>query len=459
MADPPTQEFCIKLSMAAIEGRPLSVTITRFQHLDHPLIGCSSGFLNLSGLQRNEVLGRNCRFLNLGLSMQSSTRERLHHTMHTGAPFLGVLNNRRCLGDGCWETFDNLLHMMVVFAGDRGYILAIQVDVTGLHLDVSEGSQDAVRLQMMFDSVFACGADSWINFQEGKFEEVPLYVYIRHAGDRSIEEIDIVERQGFQQDLWNQTQQQVPDDCLVLSPQFSPMALQDDMFNVNNDAGLQDALPGANPMDSRCFPDRALAMTPDWDFNPFEDARKNFTEYQGYGQAGPPPGQAQHPGNGKGVRSAVPHPPRMSLLSTDSEQVTQAMADGATAPTMKTQLRALDLEDPATILIVRGISKLGLSADDTLSDYFGSFGTVKAVHIPHTFKKCGCKNRKKNKKNVEAAQNANRETRAPGRCFIVMDTSEQRNHILTSAVEHLVHGVKVTLEPFVAKANEVCAQD
>merc|ERR1719408_1030396 len=77
MFAPPMQEFCIKLSMASIEGRPLSVSLARFDDYDNPLIGCSMGFLELSGLTRKGVLGKNCRFLNSGLKFP--LRERIQH--------------------------------------------------------------------------------------------------------------------------------------------------------------------------------------------------------------------------------------------------------------------------------------------------------------------------------------------------------------------------------------------
>merc|ERR1719199_17796 len=108
------------------------------------------------------------------------------------------------------------------------------------------------------------------------------------------------------------------------------------------------------------------------------------------------------------------------------------------APTMKTQLKALDATDPATVLVVRGVSKLGVNLSETLCDYFSSYGVVEAVHIPYTLKKCGYKGRKRSRqvKTVNRDEGVGLETRAPGRCFIVMSTAEARNDILASSAEH-----------------------
>jgi hypothetical protein len=471
MAVSPTQEFCIKLSMSTIEGRPLSVTLARFHESDNPLIGCSMGFLKLTGLQRNEVIGRNCRFLNLGVDMPSDTRERLHHTMRTGTPFLGVLNNRRYLGNGCWETFENMLHMVVVFAGTRSYILGIQVDVTGLNLDLADGSQDAARLQMMFDSVLAAQADSWIHFHEGDQHSAPLYLYIRHAGDASIDEVEVVEGEGPEYEQWAEMQQ-VPDQYLVLAPQFTPMSLPNEdkkwSFYFNEEAGPDKTSLSPRAPVSRRSPSRT--PTPERNWDPAEETRKTSNESRqttaestteqpgkwhmygsqdGYGSQIVPTSIKEL----QGVSSTDLNLPHNSTLAATLEQASAELCvDSMGTPTMKTQLQALDLEDPMTVLIARGVSKLGINAGDALRDYFSSYGVVKAVHIPYTFKK---RKRSHHAEGAGGGGGGGRETRAPGRCFIVMSTSQERNEILENAGhEHLVQNVKVTLEPFAAKLNE-----
>jgi len=476
----------------------MGVTLARFHEFNNPIIGCSEGFLKMTGRSRSDTIGRNCRFLNQGLEMPNSTRERLHHTIRTGTPFMGILKNRRRL-NGVADSFDNLLHMVVVFAGVRSYILGIQVDVTGLHLDLADGSQDAQRLQLMFDSVLSSGTDSWIHFQEGRLQVEPIYLYIRHQGD-SNDQIKIVEAQD-QGSEW--AVQQAPDQYLVLAPQFLPLEQQDDKPPgrwMNEPFGGEEC-PVASytvsrtpspPMDRDMYyahelPCNRARMQRDLQSktktqNPREEGdaaespgsgSENGMERQVSGSgsgsgsgrqvsgsgsdtrvgsgsgSGNGSGGGSGSGSGNGGGSARPTkgcaryasggaPPTPENKAFDSQLVNK----DTWTPTMKTQLQALDLEDPQAVIIARGISKLGLSAGESVRHFFSTFGNVKAVHIPYTFKK-----RKQRGPDVNGSA---REIRSPGRCFIVMSSPEERSRILADSKEYMVHGVKVTLEAFSA---------
>jgi len=137
-----------------------------------------------------------------------------------------------------------------------------------------------------------------------------------------------------------------------------------------------------------------------------------------------------------------------------SASIEQATVDLVGTATIKSQLQALELEDAMTVFVVRGVSKLGLNAGDALRDYFGYYGVVKAVHAPATPKKCGSKKVQNAKQHhhVEDVSGRGRQTRAPGRCFVVMSTADERNGILESAAEHLIQNVKVTIAPFTKSA-------
>jgi len=473
---PPMQEFCIKLSMSNIMGRPLSVTLTRFDEYNTPLIGCSQGFLKLAGRPRSDVIGRNLRFLNQGLDMPTSTRERLHHTIRAGTPFLGVLKNKRYLGSGCSETFDNLLHMVVVFAGDRSYILGLHVNVTGLNLNVADGSQDAVWLQLMFDSVLCSGTDSWIHAQEGEFQAPPLYLYIRYAGDSN----DQVEIQG-EEHQGSQCIKPDPfaDQHLVLAPQFSPLdQLQDKPKPArwaDEPWGGEECSPSRSRTDSLRHRElqsrtpspprhRELQYQRELQYKGRAQREETATESPGSGNESPYKttsfGTTESSRLTKGrISNASDHDtssisplPLSKFWQAAPEYANPVECQAALAnkdievPTMKTQLRALELEDPDAVIIARNISKLGLSSGETLRHHFANFGLVKAVHIPYTFKK-------QKRSNLANADGSGREIRAPGRGFIVMSTPEERNKILAESKEHLVHGVKVTLEIFNAKPD------
>jgi hypothetical protein len=387
-------EFCVKLSMSSIEGRPLSVSLARFDDIDNPLIGCSLGFLAISGLTRGEVLGRNCRFLNSGLAMPE--RDRLRKAIRSGGAFMGVLENMRHLGCGEIETFQNLLHLAVISAGSRRYILGIQADVTGLSLDLVDGGLDAVRLQKMMDSVMGASVDSWVHFQEGVYHSTPIYLHIRYSrnysyggyGGTSQDDDEVL----IEEDVEHSGTLAIaaPDQYMVLAPRF----------------------PEGVP--EHPVVDESLK----WRFMLLGDCSDSL-----------PPGLTamSSPGPVLSLSQAIPvtdfpleaFPPQR--ISNDEESPTS---------TMKNQLRALNQEDPANVLSARGISKLGMSSASRLRTHFSRYGLVKAVHVPFVFKK------------------RSREQRAAGRGFIVMDSPETVARILAEGSEHWVDEVKVLLEYF-----------
>jgi len=383
---PPKQEFCIKLSMASIEGRPLSLTLARYDDYDNPLIGCSKGFLDLSGLNRQGVLGKNCRFLNTGLKMD--LRERLHHSVRSGTPFMGVLTNVRHLGQGGFETFENLLHLVLIVAGARRYIVGFQADVTGLGLDIAEGSLDALRLQKMFDSVLSASVDSWIHFQEGMFFSAPLYLYIRYGGfPGSGDEVEIREEESGVQGR----SLAAPDQCMVLAPRFPPTVPEHDqsmkwrfLLLGDNEAG------GAQQDGSPPVLNLSQAL-------PFGDcAGQDFRSESG------------------------------ANFNDEANHWTS---------TMKNQLRALNMEDPACVLSVRGISKLGVESAAKIRAHFSCFGQVKAVHVPIVFKK------------------RSKEPRSAGKCFLVMNSTLTVDRILQRGTDHQIDEVTVSIERFAAAAT------
>lgn len=523
----------------------MSVSLAHFDAPDDDkvLIGCSQGFLALSGLHRREVLGQNCRFLNQRAEVPVRLRDRLRQSVKTGIPFLGVLNNIRHLGEGGYETFQNLLHLVVIVAGTRKYILGIQSDVTGLNLQLADGSQDALRLKKMFDSVLSAGVDSWIHIQEGAFEAAPLYLYIRHSGStgydaQSQDEVAIVE--GGQNDRIPQLL--APDQNLVLAPQFSPHGLQDGMkwnFVLLGDSCWPSvAEPGVGGASSAADPGLPIngsqwhegpagpapaglqlpvgALIDPWQqehqglgagpavlpvspasshqnsqrgsterspvssfnselhSNPLTDARRGRYESDGGRMAGSPvvslaaelqpnPVKISMPmGNGhkrregyssEGGGAGYQQPgwstgwPQTATASYATEDSNASSQKGETSPatgtsTMKNRLQALmDNEDPKAIIIARGISKLGLQAGDKLRIYLSQIGGVKEVYIPFVYKK---------KKHYAHTEDEQREQRAPGRGFIVMDSAEDVYRVLGMGEQHYIQDICFSLEAFQA---------
>lgn len=110
---------------------------------------------------------------------------------------------------------------------------------------------------------------------------------------------------------------------------------------------------------------------------------------------------------------------------------------------MKSQLQVLEYEDPASVLVARGITKLGLQSSEFLRAHFSQYGPVEDVHVPFVLKK--------RRGNAQHALDAPREQRVAGRGFVVMKTAADAQKILQVGRVHMIHDVKVTLEPFALK--------
>jgi len=122
---------------------PYSLTVADPALPDCPLIGCSTGFTDLTGYPMHEIVGRSCRFLlegvpenEIDISMRTRSKDFVkkvtsHIQTSQGAAnespgqVLVVQNNAR--KDG--ERFTNLFLMREVWLEKNPFIFAVQVSV------------------------------------------------------------------------------------------------------------------------------------------------------------------------------------------------------------------------------------------------------------------------------------------------------------------------------------------
>jgi len=94
---------------------------------DMPIISCNSAFIVLTGYPREEVVGRNCRFLR-GPDTDPAVSRQLREAIRAGQPMMvEILNYRK---DG--TPFRNAVMVAPIFdaEGRVEYFLGSQVDVT-----------------------------------------------------------------------------------------------------------------------------------------------------------------------------------------------------------------------------------------------------------------------------------------------------------------------------------------
>jgi len=117
----------LHLSQRAIEATSNGILLTDHRHDDHPIVYCNPAFERMTGYTRDEVLGRNPRFLQGGDNEQDELGK-MRAAMGAGGDYRGVLKNYRKDGTLFW----NQLRMSPVFddSGHLTHYVGIQTDVT-----------------------------------------------------------------------------------------------------------------------------------------------------------------------------------------------------------------------------------------------------------------------------------------------------------------------------------------
>ena len=111
----------------AVESSAVPIAIADPYEPDAPLVFVNEAFLRLTGYSEDEVLGRNCRFLQ-GPDTRPEDRDALRQAIVEQATISHEILNYRKDGTAFW----NELHMapMLDDRGDLLYFIATQVDVT-----------------------------------------------------------------------------------------------------------------------------------------------------------------------------------------------------------------------------------------------------------------------------------------------------------------------------------------
>ena len=111
---------------SAVRTTRMPMVITDPRQPDNPIVFCNDAFCNLTGYEREEILGRNCRFLQ-GPPSRSDDVARIRQAIERREGIqIDLLNHRK---DG--TTFWNALLISPVFdEGELTFFFASQLDVT-----------------------------------------------------------------------------------------------------------------------------------------------------------------------------------------------------------------------------------------------------------------------------------------------------------------------------------------
>lgn len=98
-----TSESTLRLYQRAVGATQNGVLITDARKPGHPIISVNAAFERITGYGAEEVLGRNCRFLNAGARGQAGLAE-LRRAIQAGESCSVLLRNFRSNGNGFWNS-------------------------------------------------------------------------------------------------------------------------------------------------------------------------------------------------------------------------------------------------------------------------------------------------------------------------------------------------------------------
>lgn len=143
----------------ALESSTDGVVISDMTLPDQPIIYVNPAFERITGYRRDEVLGRNCRFLQ-GPETSRETVAKLHRAVMAGQPCDVILRNYRKDGSLFW----NELSVAPVISADgrATHFIGVQNDITAR---VNAERTLQLRKQRL-DAVFSLSPDGFVGFDD-----------------------------------------------------------------------------------------------------------------------------------------------------------------------------------------------------------------------------------------------------------------------------------------------------
>ncbi len=118
----------LKLYEQAIASVPSGITIADCRDPQYPLIYCNSAFEKITGYQAQEILGKNCRFLQ-GNDTEPAALEQVRICLREQVKCRVTLKNYRKDGTSFWNELS--LIPIVNDQGELTHCIGIQTDITG----------------------------------------------------------------------------------------------------------------------------------------------------------------------------------------------------------------------------------------------------------------------------------------------------------------------------------------
>ena len=127
-----------------IDVSPIAAVLSDPRRADNPIVHCNQAFLDLTGYDREDVLGRNCRFL-AGPTTEPELSEKIRQGVRDRTPVLVEIRNYR--KDG--TAFRNAVLVAPIFdeEGELDYFLGSQTAAPDPALTASRGEAARAKVQ------------------------------------------------------------------------------------------------------------------------------------------------------------------------------------------------------------------------------------------------------------------------------------------------------------------------
>ena len=132
----------------SIEATPIATVVTDYGLPDNPVIAANAAFVALTGYPRDQIIGRNCRFLG-GAATEPEARAALREAIAGGRPIVVEITNYRADG----SAFRNAVMVAPVCDSSGGVVLFV-----GSQMDISaqpDGGLRASRARQLLETLTA----------------------------------------------------------------------------------------------------------------------------------------------------------------------------------------------------------------------------------------------------------------------------------------------------------------
>ncbi|HEY9743655.1 MAG TPA: PAS domain S-box protein [Coleofasciculaceae cyanobacterium] len=117
----------LRLCERALAATSCGIVISEARSPDNPIIYCNLAFLEITGYSRQEVIGRNCRFLQ-GSDTDPKAIEEIRQAIRTGQEARVVLKNYRKDGTPFWNSV--AISPIRDASGEVTHFISVQTDIT-----------------------------------------------------------------------------------------------------------------------------------------------------------------------------------------------------------------------------------------------------------------------------------------------------------------------------------------